>query len=338
MQFVRQKTIKGKKYYYLDYSYRYNGFRKTFTSFVGKTIPNNIDELLINFFSDVSDKIYSLYWKQKEQKQKVFPPKGLFYLEKYKLNFLLIQHQNFRKDYELFKTLFSILFILNSNRSEGSKVTRADIELIVKGTKKPRTAIDVEIVNSFNAFEFALTKMKYTIKDIKELHKILLKDLHLEAGLFKKSNNIAGSGFTEASKTSNWQNVETDLTKLLEWFSLQLKNKEYLPKIILEFHSRFEKIHPFIDGNGRTGRLIMNAMLIRSGYHPVIFFTQNHSSYSNAIGKSILGNPMPLAKHFIESLKKTDYAIKTYKKEGIIKGGSKQMGNWELSKGKIKLY
>jgi len=338
MQFVRQKTIKGKKYYYLDYRYRYNGFSKSFATFVGKTISNNINELLKNFFGDISDKIYSLYWKQKEQKQRVFPPKGIYYLEKYKLKFLLLQHQNFRKDYDLFKTLFSILFILNSNRSEGSRVTREDIELIIKGKRKPRTAIDVEIVNSFNAFEFALTKMKYTQKDIKELHYILLKDLHLEAGQFKKTNNIAGSGFSDANKTSDWKDVEKELTVLLEWYANQIKTKEYLPKVILEFHYRFEQIHPFADGNGRTGRLIMNAMLIRSGYHPAIFFTENHLSYSNAIGKSIFGNMIPLAKHFIESLKKTDKAVETYKKEGIIKGGSKQVGNWEISKGKIRIY
>ena len=49
MQYVRQKTIKKKKYYYLDYSYRYKGFRKTFTSFVGKNIPENINELFVSF-------------------------------------------------------------------------------------------------------------------------------------------------------------------------------------------------------------------------------------------------------------------------------------------------
>jgi hypothetical protein len=69
--------------------------------------------------------------------------------------------------------------------------------------------------------------------------------------------------------------------------------------------------------------------LIRSGYHPVILFTQNHSSYSNAIG-NLFRNPMPLAKLLL-IIKKKDYAIKIYKKEGIIKGGSKQMviGNYQ---------
>ncbi len=338
MQFFREKTIKNNKYYYLEYKYRNNSFVKTYTKFVGKIMPRDVSELLKTFFSLVSDSIYKNYWRDIEKRQKYFPQRSYYYIEKYKLNFMLLNHPVFRKEYGLFRTLFNILFILNSNRAEGSKVTREDIESIIKGKKKPRTAIDIEIVNSFKAFDFAITDMNLTLKDIKQLHLLLLKDLHIEAGQFKKSNNIVGSGFDEASITSDWQSVEQDLKKLIDWFNSRLKEKDYLPKLILDFHYKFERIHPFIDGNGRTGRLIMNAMLIKAGYFPVIFFSENHKSYSNAIAKAILGNPLSLAKHFVESLKKTDKAIEKYKKEGIIKGGSNQIGNWEISKGRIRLY
>lgn len=338
MQFFRQKKIKGNKYYYLEFKYRYNGFVKTYTKFVGKMIPNEISKFLKDFFSYVSEQIYIEYWKNQEIKQKYFPQKSYYHIEKQKLHFMLLNHSVFRKEYNLFRTLFNILFILNSNRAEGSKITREDLELIIKGKKKPRTAIDIEILNSFKAFDFAINNMKLSLKDIKQLHWLLLKNLHVEAGQFKRTNNIVGSGFDEASITSNWKDVEQDLKKLIEWFNSRVKEKYYLPKLILEFHYKYEKIHPFIDGNGRTGRLIMNAMLIRAGYFPVIFFSENHRSYSNAISKSISGNFVPLAKHFVESLKKTVNAIEKYKKEGIIKGGSNQIGNWEISKGRIRLY
>jgi len=305
---------------------------------VGKELSKDPADLLKSFFLYVSEEIYKLYWKPNEEKMNYFPPKGIYYAEKHKLDFLLLNHHLFRKDYDLFKTLFCILFILNSNRSEGSKVTREDIELIIKGKKKPRTAIDIEIINSFKAFDFAVNKMKLTLRDIKKLHFLLLDNLHVEAGQFKHNNNIIGSGMTEASITSDWRNVESDLKALLDRFNYQLERKEYLPKTILEFHTGFEKIHPFADGNGRTGRIILNAMLIKTGYYPVIFFSENHMRYSNAIAKSILGNPKHLAKHFVESLKKTSKAIEEYKKTGVIRGGSKQVGSWEISKGKIRLY
>ena len=137
------------------------------------------------------------------------------------------------------------------------------------------------------------------------------------------------------SITTDWQKVSQEIDELLIW--LKKNKKMYPPQLALEFHWRFEAIHPFLDGNGRVGRILLNALLVRQGYAPVIYFTENHQAYCNAINKAQQGRKIQLAEHFVLSVKKSEQAIEDYKNDRIIKGGSSQVGKWEIQKGKIRL-
>jgi len=107
--------------------------------------------------------------------------------------------------------------------------------------------------------------------------------------------------------------------------------------LALEFYWKFEAIHPFEDGNGRVGRILLNRILLEQGYSPVIFFSENHLAHCNAVSKARKKRMLSLAKHFIESVKKTDRAITKYKNEQKITGGSSKVGQWEISQGKIRV-
>lgn len=67
-----------------------------------------------------------------------------------------------------------------------------------------------------------------------------------------------------------------------------------LPERLAAIHSRFEQIHPFIDGNGRTGRLLLNLILVRLGYPPVIILKRERPAYLNALQRADAGDCGPL--------------------------------------------
>lgn len=67
-----------------------------------------------------------------------------------------------------------------------------------------------------------------------------------------------------------------------------------LPEELARLHNQFERIHPFLDGNGRTGRLALNLMLVRLGYPPVIIFKRQRDAYLNAMEKAGGGDYGPL--------------------------------------------
>lgn len=71
---------------------------------------------------------------------------------------------------------------------------------------------------------------------------------------------------------------------------------------LADLHSGFERIHPFIDGNGRTGRLTLNLMLVRLGWPPVIVFKQDRNKYLRALDRSDKGDSAPLAEVLSRSI------------------------------------
>ncbi|MDP4007664.1 MAG: Fic family protein [Candidatus Peregrinibacteria bacterium] len=90
------------------------------------------------------------------------------------------------------------------------------------------------------------------------------------------------------------------------------KRRMYPPLLAIEFYIRFESIHPFIDGNGRTGRILFDAILFHTDYMPIVFFTENHASHCKAITKAVEGRYGNFQKHFLEQAEKTIKLIKLH--------------------------
>jgi fido (protein-threonine AMPylation protein) len=338
MKYVRKKVISGIPYYYFEYNLKTETGRVQYSKYLGKHLPSDLKDRIEGFFSDIARISHE---KLNPETRDYFPPGGARKIEEHRFRYVCLNHELFEEEFKLFRNLFNILFMLNSNRAEGSRVTRPDIERVLKRRIKPKTLIDREIVNSVDALNFAFSRdFKWNLKSIKKVHRRLFHDIPgFEAGTFKKEDNIAGGGFKGlVSRTTPWKEVPREMKGLLEWFKEEKKKNTYPPILALKFHFRFEAIHPFLDGNGRVGRILLNAQLIEKGFMPVIFFSQNHRAYCNAISKAREGQEMNLAKHFVDHLVKTWRAVQEYKKEGIIKGGSPQIGEWEIQKGNIRVY
>lgn len=330
MKFIRKKIIRDQEYYYLQFTLKTPHKRFTVSQYLGHILPPNLPERIQNLSLKAAQKTFG--YADYHAKQ-YFATKSTLPLEESRFWYQSLHHELFESELQLFRSLFAILFTLNSNRAEGSKVTRKDIEKIIIRKRKPKTLLDREIINSFNVLRFAFSnEMKCNLKSIKKLHFLLFDHIFPDAGQFKKENNIIGN-----ESTTPWQKTRKEMQTLLSWFKRHRKIL-YPPLVALEFHYRFEQIHPFLDGNGRIGRLLFNAYLLQQGYMPVIFFSENHESYCSAISRACIGRKKKLAHYLIQQVKKTRKAIDQYKRESIIRGGSPQVGRWEIEQGKIRTY
>ena len=171
-----------------------------------------------------------------------------------------------------------VSFAYNTNHIEGSTLTEDQTRyifetntILFEGDTVAKVDDILETANHFKLVDYMLdvADKKLTEKMIKEFHKILkdgTSDSRVEwfnVGDYKQKVNTIGSGI----KTTSPENVEKDMGKLMVWYN---SFKQITIKEIIEFHYRFESIHPFQDGNGRIGRLIMFKECLKNNIIPFI--------------------------------------------------------------------
>ena len=193
-------------------------------------------------------------------------------------------------------------FIYNSNAIEGNTLTLKETDIILRYgvTVKGKSLKEHEEVKGQ---EYALNFLKEVIKTneslslrvIRKFHALVLNDDIENRGKFKKSNNeILGAGF----ETTPYYLVEEKLTELIEKFNSS-ENNDLIMKVAC-FHADFEKIHPFIDGNGRTGRLLLNLELMKNGYPITVIRNEDRDEYYTALETAQVESNYELLAGFIE--------------------------------------
>lgn len=204
-----------------------------------------------------------------------------------KINVLNILKE--QKDMNLKGNLYhntQIMFAYNTNHIEGNKLTEDQTRYIFETNtilfeKETTASVDdiLETVNHFKLVDYRIDIAKKELNEeiIKNFHKILKEgtmDSRKEwfnVGEYKKIVNEAGT-----MKTSTPEQTPEDMKKLMKWYnSLEKVTIEG----IIEFHARFEKIHPFQDGNGRVGRIIMFKECLKNGIVPFIILDKDKLFY-----------------------------------------------------------
>lgn len=177
----------------------------------------------------------------------------------------------------------------NSNHIEGSRLTHDQTRFIFEtntiGITDAAVNVDdlIETTNHFRAIDHIIrdTDNALTASYIKQLHRILKSGTSDErkswfrVGDYKKlPNEVAGN------ETAAPENVAREINVLLAEYN---RKKHPSFEDILDFHHRFETIHPFQDGNGRVGRLIMFRECLRLGYVPFIITDDLKMFYYNGL-------------------------------------------------------
>ena len=180
---------------------------------------------------------------------------------------------------------FSEIFSYNTNAIEGSELSKKETkEVIEKGVwpiEKSKEDI-AEAIGVNNAIKFIRkTKEHISLDLIKKIHYIVFRNSKDFAGeLRKKGQEVVvrtGSGIIvhEGAPSSR---VITLLNELIDWYN---KHKSKYPGILLAavVHNQFENIHPFADGNGRVGRILLNNILLKSNLPPLNIDLKNQREY-----------------------------------------------------------
>ncbi|MBR6163378.1 Fic family protein [bacterium] len=164
----------------------------------------------------------------------------------------------------------------NSNHIEGSKLTHDQTRYIYEthsiGLEENTVDVDdiIETVNHFRCIDLIIDKANSELSEsfIKKLHHILKTGTknseRFAVGDYKKYPNIVGN-----NETTKPENVSEEMKKLLKSYN-ERKTKNLTE--ILDFHYHFEQIHPFQDGNGRVGRLIMFKECLKNNIVPFIIY------------------------------------------------------------------
>lgn len=186
------------------------------------------------------------------------------------------------------KKLYDVRFTYNSNAIEGNTLTQSETELVLtKGITVGGKTLDehLEAIGHKEAIDYiehlAQKDTKINEWEIKQIHNLILRKINPdEAGSYRTLDVMAAG-------TNYRYPPHYLLSQLMGDFVIWLNSEAALSLHPVEYasiaHYRFVSIHPFRDGNGRTARLLMNLLLIRSGYPIVVINNQVRNNYINAL-------------------------------------------------------
>ena len=166
---------------------------------------------------------------------------------------------------------FLIEFTYNSNAIEGNTLTLQETAMVLEGLTIDQKPLKDHLaaVGHKEAFlyvmELVRDKVKLSERVIKEIHSLVLMDRREDRGIYRRIPVKIMGAFHEPPQPHL---VPEQMTNLAADFQKACKNMHTIERTAL-FHLRFEGIHPFIDGNGRTGRLLLNLDLMQNGYLPI---------------------------------------------------------------------
>ena len=258
------RIIKRKKgqiqYFYLQHSYRKEGKVITKELYVGKKIPDNIEELKAKLMHDSHEALFGKLEKIKTNFQKEWkktPPSA--------------------KEKDLQE--IAIAFTYNTNAIEGSTITLEEARLILEDKIAPNKPMrDIHETESHAAVFLEMLKVKEKISDqlLMKWHKEIFRETKPDiAGIFRNYQVRIGPYLAP-----DWHKVENLIAQLMDFTNQSNLNSV---ELAARGHYIFEKIHPFGDGNGRIGRLLMNYVLWKNCYPMLIIEYKKRKSYYNAL-------------------------------------------------------
>lgn len=300
MVYIHIKKAGNKQYYTLRVSERNkegNVITKDIENLGDDITKINLDTLEKKYKKEIRDSYRTLkrfleteHYKNLAKKAKL---KSSSYFTKTALEEIEAIHSHYKTAFsqldkltrtEIFE-MFLIKFAVSSTSIEGNTINLNQARKLLQEDILPtnKTLREVhDLQNTKKVFFTLLEKQpEITLVSIENIHDALMENIDVRKGYRTHDIRILGQPFLPSPA----RYVQADMRLLIDWY---IKHKKSVHPFALAifFHHKFEQIHPFSDGNGRTGRMIINLLLQREGYPPIIILATERRRYLNAMNKA----------------------------------------------------
>jgi Fic family protein len=263
MRTVKRK-IGNEGFYYLKHSFRKGSSVITREKYLGKALPANLEEQKKELLEECNKQsLFEILGKIKkgvDKEWKTFP-------ESVKAKM---------------KEELAVDFTYNTNAIEGSKITKDETREIVEHSIAPNRPLrDIKETEAHvKVFLNMLNKPEaLNIKLVLRWHKELFCETKQDiAGKFRE-HLVRVADY----RAPDWQDVVKLMVELIKFYAAS--RHMHPVELAARMHYRFEKIHPFGDGNGRVGRLLMNYIMWHNGYPPLVIEYKKRKSYYTALSR-----------------------------------------------------
>ena len=177
---------------------------------------------------------------------------------------------------------FVVEYTYNSNAIEGNTLTLRETDMVLRGLTIAQKPLKdhMEAVGHKEAFDFVRelvqNQVPMTERVIQQIHYLVLADKRDDRGVYRRVPvRIMGAQHEPVQPYL----IQPKMEQLMASYA---ESTEHIVIKLARFHIAFESIHPFIDGNGRTGRLLVNLELMKAGYPPIDIKFKDRLAYYNA--------------------------------------------------------
>lgn len=307
MYIEKRKSGKNIKYY-LIHSYREKDKVEKIRKYLGRNLSREelenakkkAEEKLKKLLEEINTKVFlfSLTKKQIESLNKFSEKVNVFHLSK--------------DEWEL----FTEDFVYNTNAIEGSTVTEEEVPKILN-KEKAENKEELETKGVAKAVEYIRkTKEDVSLNLLLRLHNFCFKGSKPFAGKFRDVNVLIRNSLGHVIHAGvPKEELKDYLEDFVEWYK---KNKSKFKPLALAaiMHNQFEYIHPFQDGNGRVGRLLLNFILLKNNYPPINIMLEDRTEYYQTLQKYSKEEDIKSTLRFlIKQYKKTLKEVTTKKKK-----------------------
>jgi Fic family protein len=301
MASLKERNVKGKKYLYVYSSASYKGKKKIFEKSIG---PKDSDKKELeekkkfySAFVDIKKEMYLTYLETKHTKFQYLHEGYAFPLVNTKIQYQNYLSKLYPTDLEKYKEEFEVRYVYNTTAIEGNTLTLKETALVLDQGLAPKTKELREIheVENYKRLRDYINRYKgdITIKFMCKLHEYIQRNIDDDgAGCIRRIPvGITGSHWEPPPAIV----VEEELEELIEWYK---ENKRSIHPVEIAgiFHHKYLQIHPFKDGNGRVARELLNFILKKNDYPPIVIPVKRRQEYMEFLEEADNGDIIPLIK------------------------------------------